>query len=43
MILKSIVDEDFINYRKPSMFIVTAQCDFKCDRECGKRYAKIHH
>lgn len=37
MILKSIVDEDFINYKKPSMFIVTAQCDFKCDRECGKK------
>lgn len=27
--------EDFLNYRKPSMFIGTAFCDFKCEKECG--------
>ena len=36
MYLKGITDEDFVNYKVPSMFIATATCDFKCDRECGR-------
>lgn len=36
MWLKGITDEDFVNYKVPSMFIATARCDFKCDRDCGK-------
>ena len=36
MLLKGITDEDFVNYKLPSMFISTAHCDFKCDRDCGK-------
>ena len=28
--IRFIKDEDFVNYRKPSMFIGTARCDFKC-------------
>ena len=36
MKVKNIIDEDFTNYKKPSMFIGTSSCDFKCDRECGK-------
>ena len=36
MWLKGITDEDFVNYKVPSMFIATAVCDFKCDRECGR-------
>lgn len=36
MIIKNLIDEDFINYKKPSMFIATSKCDFKCDRECGE-------
>lgn len=36
MLLKGITDEDFVNYRLPSMFISTNTCSFKCDRECGK-------
>ena len=36
MRVKNIIDEDFTNYKKPSMFIGTSSCDFKCDRECGK-------
>ena len=36
MRIKNIVDEDFINYKKPSMFIGTSSCNFKCDKECGK-------
>lgn len=30
MRIKQIIEEDFINYKKPSMFIGTIQCDFKC-------------
>ena len=36
MKIKNLIDEDFTNYKKPSMFIGTSSCDFKCDRECGK-------
>ena len=35
MILKGIIDEDFINYRKPSMVLEFSSCNFKCDKECG--------
>ena len=36
MRIKGITDEDFINYKLPSMFISTSTCDFKCDKESGK-------
>lgn len=36
MRIKGLVDEDFINYKKPSMFIIFPKCSFKCDRECGE-------
>lgn len=36
MIIKGLLDEDFVNYKKPSMFIIAPSCDFKCDKECGK-------
>jgi organic radical activating enzyme len=36
MKIKGLIDEDFVNYRKVSMFISTSKCSFKCDRECGK-------
>ncbi len=35
MIVKTIVDEDFVNYKVPSMYIGTAYCDGKCCREAG--------
>lgn len=35
MILKGIIDEDFVNYRKPAMVLEFPYCDFKCDKECG--------
>lgn len=35
MKIKNLIDEDFINYKKPSMFIGTSSCDFKCDKEAG--------
>lgn len=36
MIVKGIIDEDFINYKEPSMIIAFPYCDLKCDRECGR-------
>ena len=36
MIIKGIVDEDFINYKVPSRYIATATCSFKCDKEYGQ-------
>ena len=32
-----IIDEDFINYKKPCMTIMMPYCTFKCDKECGKQ------
>ncbi len=37
MKIKGIIDEDFVNYKKPSMFIAFPMCSFKCDRENGGR------
>ena len=36
MLIKQLVDEDFINYKKPSMFIGFPTCTFKCEKECGE-------
>ena len=36
MLIKNIIDEDFVNYKKPLMFIGFNSCTFKCDKECGK-------
>lgn len=33
MRLKAVVAEDFLNYKKPSMFINTCFCDWKCCHE----------
>lgn len=37
MMIKNLIDEDFVNYKKPSMFIGSSYCDFKCEKECGLR------
>lgn len=37
MILKNLIDEDFINYKKPSMVLGFPKCNFKCDHECGRQ------
>ena len=37
MLTKGIIDEDFINYKKPSMVIMCPTCSFKCDKECGEQ------
>lgn len=35
MRVKGIIEEDFVNYKLPSMFITTCSCDFKCCTESG--------
>ena len=36
VLLKGIISEDFVNYRKVCMTLEFPVCDFKCCRECGK-------
>ena len=36
MIVKQLIDEDFVNYKKPSMFIGFPTCSWKCEKECGE-------
>jgi len=33
--IKGVLQEDFVNYKKPAMFISMPSCTFKCERECG--------
>lgn len=33
--VKTIVDEDFVNYKVPSMYIAFPKCTFKCEKECN--------
>lgn len=35
MKIKGLIDEDFINYKNPSMFIGVTKCDWKCCIEQG--------
>lgn len=37
MKIKFLVEEDFVNYKKPSMFIGFPNCTWKCEKECGKK------
>ena len=37
MIIKGLIDEDFVNYKKPSMVIMFPKCSFKWDKECGEQ------
>lgn len=36
MKILGVIDEDFINYKKPSMVIEFPFCDFKCEKDCGE-------
>lgn len=36
MHIKGVKDEDFVNYKVPSMMISAASCSFKCELECGR-------
>lgn len=40
MLVKGIKDEDFVNYKIPSMFIAFPSCTFKCDRENHGQYCQ---
>lgn len=35
MIINQLIDEDFVNYKLPSMYIGFPRCSFKCEKECG--------
>lgn len=35
MKIKGLLDEDFVNYKKASMFIIFPYCSFKCEKESG--------
>ena len=35
MLIKQLLDEDFVNYKKSSMFIGFPKCSWKCDKEYG--------
>ena len=35
MKLVTLIDEDFINYKRASMLIATPYCDFKCNMDAG--------
>ena len=34
--IKQLLDEDFVNYKKPSMFIGFPSCTWKCEIACGE-------
>ena len=36
MKIKFLNECDFVNYKKPSMFIGFPSCNWKCERECGR-------
>lgn len=40
MKIKGLVDEDFLQYKIPSMFVITCNCDFKCEKDCGKKFCQ---
>ena len=42
MKLKFLMDEDFVNYKKPSMFIGFPNCSFKCDLDFGREICQNH-
>lgn len=35
MLIKTLIDEDFTNYKKPSLLISAISCDWKCPSEQG--------
>ncbi len=41
--IKTIVDENFQDYKKASMFIAFPKCDFKCFRELGLDASKCQN
>lgn len=40
IVLKGIIDEDFVNYRVPSMTLMFPRCSFKCEKEFGEKFCQ---
>ena len=40
MLIKNIIDTDFINYKKPCMTIECPFCNFKCEKECNEAFCQ---
>ncbi len=43
MKITTLVDEDFVNYKEPSMFIGFPCCTMKCEKEAGVRCCQNSH
>lgn len=43
MLIKGVLFEDFVNYKKPSMTIMMPKCTFKCDIENGCKICQNSH
>ena len=35
MLIKGLIDESFVDYKKPSMYIAFPFCNWKCERDAG--------
>ena len=36
IVIKGVIDEDFVNYKEPTMTIMFPKCSMKCNKECGE-------
>lgn len=43
MKISGLLDEDFINYKLPSMTVMFPYCTFKCNAECGQEVCQNMH
>ena len=43
MILKTVKNEWFQDYRLPSMYLAFPHCSFKCEKDCGQKVCQNHH
>lgn len=43
MKIVGLLEEDFVNYKKPCMTVMFPFCSFKCNRECGKEVCHNLH
>lgn len=41
--LKGVNADDFVNYKKPSMFLCFPTCTFKCNKDCGAKVCQNMH
>lgn len=37
MLVRGLIEEDFLQYKEPSMFIIMPWCSFKCNVDAGKK------